>query len=295
VRNDISSLLDLFGAIMRVLIVGGTSSLAQALIPLLRERCELLTAGRKGCDIELDLCSPDIQIPSGIDCVVNMAAAFGGKELSDALQAMDVNVLGLMKLCHASSKANAKHFVHISSIFSDLKSDSPFFGAYSLSKRHSEDVAQYCGSRLRLPVAVLKPSQIYGVGERFRKHQPFLYTIIDKAERNEDIEFFGSNDASRNFIHVQDVAKIVSTIITMKIEGVYRCANPENVTYSQIAAAAISAFESKSKVRFLKDKPDIPNNGFACDEMLFRLIDYFPRISTAQGMQMEATHRRRAS
>jgi nucleoside-diphosphate-sugar epimerase len=280
---------------MRVLIVGGTSSLAQALIPLLRERCELLTAGRQGCDIELDLCSRDIQIPGGIDCVVNMAAAFGGKELTDTLQAMDVNVLGVMKLCHASSKASAKHLVHISSIFSDLESESPFFGAYSLSKRHSEDVAQFCGREFRLPVAVLKPSQIFGVGPGFRRHQPFLYTIMDKAQSHEDINLFGSNDPLRNFIHAQDVAKIISAAVAMKIEGTYRCVHPDNVTYSQIAAAAISAFESKSKVAFLKDKPDIPSNGFACDETLFRLLDYFPRISMAQGMQMEAAHRRQAS
>jgi nucleoside-diphosphate-sugar epimerase len=276
---------------MRVLIVGASSSLAQALIPLLRDRCELLTAGRKGCDIELDLCSRDLQIPGGIDCVVNMAAAFGGKEFSDSLQAMDVNVLGLMKLCHASSKAGAKHLVHVSSIFSELTSASPFFGAYALSKRHSEDVAQFCARECRLPVAVLKPSQIYGVGGQFRKHQPFLYTIMDKAERNEDIELYGSNDPLRNFIHAQDVARIVAAVITMKIEGTYPCVNPDNVTYSQIAAAAVAAFDSKSQIRFLKDRPDIPSNGFACDETLFRLVDHFPRISMAQGMQMEAAHR----
>ena len=280
---------------MRVLIVGGTSSLAQALIPLLRDRCDVLTAGRSGCDVELDLCSHHIQIPGGIDCVVNMAAAFGGKEFSDNVRAMEVNVTGLMKLCHASSKADAKHFVHISSIFADLNNDSPFFGAYSLSKRHSEHVAQFCGRELRLPIAVLKPSRIYGVGEQFRKHQPFLYTIMDKAERNEDIDFLGSNDALRNFIHAQDLANIISAVMTMKLEGVYGCVSPDNVTYSQIAAAAISAFDSKSKVRFLRDKPDIPSNGFACDETLFRLVGCFPRISMAQGMQMEAAHRRLAS
>jgi nucleoside-diphosphate-sugar epimerase len=185
--------------------------------------------------------------------------------------------------------------VHISSIFSDLDNDSPFFGAYSLSKRHSEDVAQFCGREFRLPVAVLKPSQIYGVGPGFRRHQPFLYTIMDKAQRNEDIDIFGSNDPLRNFIHAEDVAKLVAAVMMMKIEGTYRCVQPDNVTYSQIAAAAISAFESKSKVAFLKDKPDIPSNGFACDETLFRLLDYFPRISMTQGMQMEAAHRRRAS
>jgi nucleoside-diphosphate-sugar epimerase len=280
---------------MNVLIVGATSSLAQALIPLLRGQCDVLTAGRNGCDIELDLSSRDIKIPAGIDCVVNMAAAFGGKDFSASLQAMDVNVLGLMKLCHASSRAGAKHLVHVSSIFSDLASDSSFFGAYALSKRHSEEVAQFCARECRLPIAVLKPSQIYGVGGQFRKHQPFLYTIMDKAERNEDIELFGSNDPLRNFIHAQDVARIVLAAIMMKIEGAYPCVNPDNVSYSQIAKAAISAFDSKSKVRFLKDRPDIPSNGFSCDETLFRLVGCFPRISIAQGMQMEAAYRGRAS
>jgi len=280
---------------MRVLLVGGTSSLAQTLIPLLRERCELLTAGRKGCDVELDLCSREIQIPDGIDCVVNLAAAFGGKDLIGTLQAMDVNVLGVIKLCHASAKAGAKHLVHISSIFSDLESASPFFGVYSLSKKHSEDAAQFCGRELRLPVAVLKPSQIYGVGPGFRRHQPFLYTIMDKAESHEDINLFGSNDPLRNFIHAEDVANIIVAAVATKIEGTYRCAYPDNVTYSQLAAAAIAAFDSRSKVAFLKDKPDIPSNGFACDETLFRLLDYFPRIPMTQGMQMEAAHRRRAA
>ncbi|MGY4623578.1 NAD-dependent epimerase/dehydratase family protein [Bradyrhizobium sp. USDA 4486] len=280
---------------MRVLLVGGTSSLAQTLIPLLRERCELLTAGRKGCDVELDLSSRDLQIPDGIDCVVNVAAAFGGREPTDILQAMDVNVLGVMKLCHAASEAGAKHLVHISSIFSDLGSASPFFGAYSLSKRHSEDVARFCSREFHLPVAILKPSQIYGVGPGFRRHQPFLYAIMDKAQGHQDINLLGSNDPLRNFIHAQDVAKIISAVIATKIEGTYPCVHPDNVTYSQIAAAAISAFESKSKVTFLRDKPDIPSNGFACDETLFRLLDYFPRISMARGMQMEAAHRRQAS
>jgi nucleoside-diphosphate-sugar epimerase len=280
---------------MRVLVVGKTSSLAQALIPLLRQHCDVLTAGRRGCDVELDLHSSDISIPAGIDCVVNLAAAFGGKAFSDTMQAMDVNVLGVMRLCRASAKASAKHFVHISSVFADLTEDSPFYGAYALSKKHSEDVAKFCGRELRLPIAVLKPSQIYGVGEQFRKHQPFLYTIMDKAERNEDIDIFGENDPVRNFIHAEDVASIVSAVIAMKTEGIYRCVNPDNVTYSQVSAAAISAFQSRSAVRFLKDKPAIPDNGFTYDETLFRTVDCFPRISISSGMQMEAAHRRQTS
>jgi hypothetical protein len=60
-----------------------------------------------------------------------------------------------------------------------------------------------------------------------------------------------------------------------------------------VAAAAIRAFGSKSKVRFIRDQPDIPDNIFETDDSLYRLIDYFPRISISLGMKKEAAHRNR--
>jgi UDP-glucose 4-epimerase len=43
---------------MRILIVGGTSSLAQALDQTLSKFAEVITAGREGCDAHLDLSDP---------------------------------------------------------------------------------------------------------------------------------------------------------------------------------------------------------------------------------------------
>ena len=63
---------------MRVLIVGGNSTLAQALIPMLSAFAEVITAGRSGCDVALDL-NGDIdagRMPRDIDVLVNAAASF---------------------------------------------------------------------------------------------------------------------------------------------------------------------------------------------------------------------------
>lgn len=281
---------------MRILIVGGTSSLALALRPVLSEFAEVITAGRTGCDVHLDLSDPveKIELPKDIDVVINAAANFGGKSFEEMLQTESVNVLGVLKLCQSCTKAQVKQIVLISSIFACLNNNSRFYSIYSLSKKHSDEVAQLYSSTFGLPLAILRPSQFYGVGEAYRKHQPFLSTIIDKAANDEDILIYGSNDAMRNFIHVEDVAKVTALVIQRKIEGTYACMNIKNVSYSEVAAAAIDAFRSKSTIKFIKEQPDIPNNIFELDDSLFRLIDYYPQISISLGMKKEAAHRKMA-
>lgn len=279
---------------MKILIVGGSSSLAQVLRPALSSFAEVLTAGRSGCDVALDLSwdMKQFELPEGLDAVVNLAAHFGGKDFAAVHAAEHVNVLGSLKLCHAAQRAGAGHVVQVSSIFASLGEDSPFFSSYALSKRHAEDVVRlYCAS-VNLPLAILRPAQIYGVGATFRKHQPFLYGIIDKAENNEEIVLYGSNDARRNLIHAEDIADVIARVVQRRILGLHSCPSLTNVRYSEIAAAAISAFDSRSQICFAADKPDILDNPFEPNDILYRQIEFFPRVTLQLGIQKEAAYRK---
>ena len=246
--------------------------------------------------MRLDLNDPVemMTLPEGTDVVVNAAASFGGPGFEGMLAAESVNVLGVLKLCHSCAMARVGHLVLISSIFSGIDKRSSFYNIYSLSKRHSDEIAELYCSTSSLPLTILRPSQFYGVGEAYRKHQPFLFRIMDAAASNEDILIFGKNDALRNFIHVEDIARIIALVIRRKIIGTFSCANGENVRYSEVAAAAIRAFGSKSAIRFMRDQPDIPDNICEANDSLFRLIDYYPQISISMGMEKEASLRRRA-
>ncbi len=270
--------------------------MAHALKPLLSEYAEVITSGRTKCDVHMDLSDPaeKIRLPQDIDVVVNTAAHFGGKDFEEMFLAESVNALGVLKLCEACTTAKVKHLIQVSSIFACLDKNSRFYDIYALSKKHSEELAHMYSATYGLPLVILRPSQIYGVGDVFRKHQPFLFTIIDRVANNENVLIYGSNDAQRNFIHVEDVAKIISLVIQRRIEGIYACMNIENVSYTEVAAAAIEAFGSKSSVQFLKEKPDIPDNIFKPDDSLFRLIDYYPQISISIGMKKEAAYRKEA-
>lgn len=278
---------------MKILLVGGRSSLAQVLRPVLTPFAEILTAGRSGCNIELDLAWPAerFELPAGLDFVINLAAHFGGQGFDEILASEHVNVLGLLKLAHACTHAGVGQLVQVSSIFAGLGTDSPFYTSYALSKRHAEELVQFYCDSVGLPLAVLRPSQLYGEGDSFRRHQPFLYALLDRAQRNEEIVLYGRNDALRNFIHVADVAEVISRVVQQRIKGRFDCVSLSNLRFSVIAASAVAAFGSTSPIRFDISKSDIPDNSFAADETLYRRIDYFPKISLKQGLAREAMRR----
>lgn len=278
---------------MKILIVGGTSSLGTTLKNAFNGSQEVITAGRNNCDIAMDIRDPitKIAFPNDIDVVIHTAAHFGGKEVSEIIECENVNVTGTLKLCQAAVQANVKHFVLISSIFASLEEDSENFGIYALSKRHSEEAARFFCSIFSLTLTILRPSQMYGSQESFRRHQPFLYTIADRAEKGEDIMLYGTNDALRNYIHVDDLVSIISLVIRNKEEGTYSCLHPHDLPYSRIAKAALAAFNSKARVGFLNDKEDIPDNVFQKDDTLYKKINFYPQISIEDGMKMIAKYR----
>jgi nucleoside-diphosphate-sugar epimerase len=281
---------------MKIVLVGGSSSLAMALTPVLKKYAEVITAGRTGCDIQVDLAGPcdSIHFPAGVDTVINAAADFGGKDMESFLRAQEVNVTGALKLGSASVRAKVKHFVQVSSVFALLDPGSQFFNSYALLKRQADEALQLFCANFSMPLTIVRPSQYYGTGAAMRKHQPFLASIIDKAQSGDDIGFYGSNDARRNFIHVADVAKVISSVVFQKVVGTYSCQSLSDIRYSEIAAVAVGTFGSSSKIEFASDKPDIPDNVLTIDDTLYRLIGHGPEISFQEGMAMEALARRAA-
>jgi nucleoside-diphosphate-sugar epimerase len=68
--------------------------------------------------------------------------------------------------------------------------------------------------------------------------------------------------------------------------------NPADVSYSQIARAARLAFGSKSKISFVKNRPNILNNVFEKDDSLYKKIAFYPKISIEEGVKMIMFYRK---
>lgn len=268
---------------MKILIIGATSTLAKAAAKALREENEIITAGRHDCDIYCDV-TENVIVPEEVDAVINFATSFKSETDRDIIEIEKTNVQGTLNVCVASKKAGVKHIILISSIFALLDKESPHYSFYSITKRHADEMAEFYCKVNKIPLTIIRPSQVYGDSDDFAKQQPFFYSIIDKAQQGQDISLYGSNDALRNFIHIVDLTEILKKIVLGKVEGIFTCMSPTDVSYSSIAKTAQKIFGQGGQVAFLKDRPDIPDNIFEEDLTIYKKLGYSPQISMESGL-----------
>ena len=272
---------------MKIAVVGGTSSLAHYLIPVLSKENEVISLGRYDCNSYCDLRDNlnSIIIPPDVDVLIHLAAAFEGKTDEEIIQTEEINAIGTLKICMAAQKANVEHLILISSQSATLTKDSLYYSIYSISKHHSEELARYYCHSNNLPLTILRPSQIYDKKGQFRKHQPLLYLMVDSAEQGEDVKIYGRHDALRNYIYVEDLVKIIIGTIEKRCEGTFSCNYPHDVKLSEIAKAAQLNFNNGGDVLFLMDKPDIPDNIFLNQVDLYEIIDFYPEVDISAGIK----------
>lgn len=269
---------------MKVLIIGSTAVIGKALVQRLSLFCSVKLAGRRDADIVFDLTDwRDQPDPNEFfDVVVHVAADFGGQTDKDFIRAEMTNTVGTLSACSLAHQVQAKHFILFSSIFSTYQIGDPYFGIYAITKRHSEEVAQfYCAER-GIALTILRPSQVYDEGE-CRRHQKLLYTMADQAQERGDITIYGAHDARRNYIHLSDIVEICARVIQSRIDGIYTCAHPKSVRVSEMADAAFSAFGYQGKLKFMPEKADLVDLPEIADNALYEKIRYSPSVSIKEG------------
>lgn len=277
---------------MKILIIGGTSSLGVALKQFLSATDEVTTAGRHNSDITLDLNNLDMNFPSDIDVVILTAAHFGGKTTKEIIDAEYINVSGTLNICEASVKAGVKHLILISTIFVLADKNSGYYSAYSMSKKHGEEAAEFLCNSFSLPLTILRPSQIYGDIHNFNLRQPFLNNILENAQSGAAVNIFGAYDAKFNVIHIDDLVNIISLTAKLKVLGVFSCMNVDDISYIQFANTAFRAFNRPPQIYFIPDKENIKDNIFPKETVLYDKIKYFPQISLEQGLTAIADKRK---
>ena len=78
--------------------------------------------------------------------------------------------------------------------------------------------------------------------------------------------------------------------------GLFNCVHPDSPALSEIAQAALSAFGQQGQVRFLRDKPDVPDlPAQLLDPALHAAIDFMPQVNIHMGFEMIRQHRERTA
>lgn len=150
---------------------------------------------------------------AGADAVFNYAGiADIGEANSRPVDTARVNVLGNVIALEACRKANVKRYIFASSLYVYGKSG----GFYRCSKQASEIYIENYQAMHGLPYTILRYGSLYGPrADRRNAIERFVYEALTKGS----ITYYGSEDALREYVHVDDASTATLEILKPEFEN----------------------------------------------------------------------------
>lgn len=131
-----------------------------------------------------------------------------------------------LRILKASEKAKIAKFVFCSSagaLYGDSKGypskeTDPLrpLSRYGKQKLHAEGALREVGHRTGFEPLILRFSNLYGPGQRFKKGQGLVARAIDAAKKGLELPVFGDGNAIRDFIFIDDAIEAVVRLIERK-------------------------------------------------------------------------------
>jgi UDP-glucose 4-epimerase len=295
--------------VSRILVTGGAGFIganllrrldpshdARVLDNLVRGQRELLPDDR-----EIELVTGDIRDPDavaravdGIDLVIHLAA-FGSvvESVTDPVENFEINARGTFEMLRGAAAADVERFVFASTggaIMGDqpppIDEDSlPWpISPYGASKLCGEAYLHaFAGSFGIRPIA-LRFANVYGP---YSAHKKGVVTRFIRAALNGGaFEIYGDGNASRDFLHVDDLCRgILAAADSDLSDVVVHLASEKETTINELAELIIELVGADVEiVRHPKRAGEVERN-FARADRAKELLDWEPRLSLREGMQ----------
>jgi UDP-glucose 4-epimerase len=271
----------------RTVVIGAGGFVGSAIVARLQaEGASVLGVSRK----EVDLQAPDAadrlraMLRPG-DAVVAVAARAPCKDLSMLID----NMLMAKAMLEALSRAEPSHVVNISSdaVYPDepvpLSEATPaapstFHGAMHLAREIAFN------ETIRAPLAILRPSLLYGVADPHNGYGPNRFRRL--ANAGERVVLFGEGEERRDHVSIDDVAELVVRVLKRRSRGILNVATGEVHSFRDIAQSAVALSGRPVTISGSPRQGAMPHNGyrpFATDAVREAFPD-FRYTALADGM-----------
>jgi UDP-glucose 4-epimerase len=234
----------------RIIVIGATGFIGRSLCQLLQQSDkEYVGLGSK----EVDLLNPQSihQLSKLIghgDVVINLAAISPTKDVDTLLKNLIMAnnfVKGcggkkLKKLIIISSDAvygdNSGTYSESSSMIPDT-----FHGIMHMTR---EMIFRQVESEIH---SIVRPTNVYGVGDPHNSYGPNRF--IREALGRKEINIFGKGKSTRDFIYVEDVAKIIFAVMQSNNSITINAVTGFSVSFKDIALGVISEIGGNIVIR----------------------------------------------
>ncbi len=93
-------------------------------------------------------------------------------------------------------------------------------------------------TQLKLPLAILRPTLIYGAKDPHNGYGPNRFRRL--ATKGEAITLFGEGEEMRDHVHIEDVAALVSAVLRRRSRGVLNIATGNSVSFRRVAEMVVA-------------------------------------------------------
>ena len=243
----------------------------------------------------------DFFIKSGfenIDTIIH-AGAFTPKNEKQANESFECtsNIINTEALLKANIP-NLKKFIFLStldvySLYNGvLTEDSPIspVSLYGQSKVYCEKMIASWANQNQLLYQILRIGHVYGPGEE--QYQKVIPVMIRKILNNERIQIFGTGEAIRSFIYIEDVIDAIIKSVDLEFfDGPINIVGGNQISIKDLAQLLIKNSESNTNIEFIKTT-DTKQRDFIFDNSKMKKFLLKQEIDLAFGLKMEYNHMR---
>ena len=257
---------------------------------------ELLPADREVELIEGDIRDADAmkRALDGIDVVIHLAA-FGSvvDSVADPVENFEINARGTFEVVRAAASAGIERFVFASTGGAIMGNQEPPvdeaslpwpISPYGASKLCGEAYLHaFAGSFGIRPVA-LRFANVYGP---YSSHKKGVVTrFIRAALAGGEFEIFGDGEATRDFLHVDDLCRgIIAAAESDLADEVIHLASEKETTINELARLILDLVGSEVEIVHHPKRAGEVERNFAHADRANELLGWKPEISLGDGMK----------
>ncbi|MCS7277963.1 MAG: SDR family oxidoreductase [Aquificaceae bacterium] len=158
---------------------------------------------------------------------------------------------------------------------------------YDEAKRFSEALCMAYHREHGLDVRIARIFNTYGPRMR-KKDGRVIPTLVEKALKHEPLPVYGDGLQTRSFCYIEDMVDgLFRLSVRENLEGeVINLGNPQEITILELAKEIIRMTNSSSDIVFLPPRPDDPRRRCPDIKKAKRLLDWSPRISLQEGLEI---------
>lgn len=152
---------------------------------------------------------------------------------------------------------------------------------YGFHKLICEKLAEEFQGLYKVRVCSIRIFSAYGPSLR----QQVLWDICQKALHEPVVKLLGNGEETRDFIHVNDIAKAVAYLVTREVflVNTYNLGSGEETSIHRLAKILLAALGQSKEIRFTSTRREGDPLRWQADMTLLSRLGYHPLISLAEG------------